>query len=1155
MKNNNQNIMEDQNVEFKPTTWSIKNKTSIYLATLFITILGISTYLSLPKENFPEVVIPQIFVATVYAGTAPTDMENVVTKILEKEIKSISGVKKVTSNSMQDFSTIIVEFNTGIKIDIAKQKVKDAVDKARTDLPTDLTAEPEVIDINLSDLPIMNINLSGDLDLLQLKEYAEDVKDRLESIREINRIEIVGALEREIQVDVDIFKMAAAGASFMDVENAIKYENMTISGGELNLDGTKWAVSVKGEYRNPLLMNDLIIRTSNGGTIYLRDIATIEDTTKEQESYARLDGKNVITLNVVKRSGENLISAAESIKHELEDMEGKVLPKNIKVTITQDQSIQTEITLDDLINTIILGFLFVTFVLMFFMGTSNALFVGLSVPISAFLTFLVLQAFGYSMNMIVLFSFLLGLGIVVDDAVVVIENTHRIYANGRVNIFKAAKMAAGEVFMPVLTGTIVTLTPFIPLLFWPGIMGDFMYYLPFTLIIMLLASLLVAYLINPVFAVDFMKPHESIKKTREINRGFLITCAGFLAAIIFSYIANRTFGNLMVTVFVFYLLNKFVFSWMIEKFQTVAWPALQNHYHRTVTAAIKGWRPLFVFLGGIVLLIISVIFTAIRSPKVEFFPSSDPNYVITYLRMPIGTHQEVTDSITKELEKRINKVIGPNNPMVKSIVANVAIGAGTQEDSQTQAMPHLGKVTVSFVEYAHRNGESTVEYMEKIREAVKGIPGAEIVVDQEESGPSTGKPVNIEVAGDNFDELIATAGQLKAYLQEKQVPGVEELRSDFQSNKPEIVVNIDRRRANQEGISTAQIGSELRTSIFGKEISKYRDDKDEYKVQLRVREDQRSNINNLLNTPLTYRDMNMGGQIRQVPLSSVATVEYSNTYAGIKRINKKRVITLSSNVLSQYNANEVVAKIQSHIKKFDHPESITIKMTGEQEDQAETMGFLSTAFLIAFGMMFLVLVMQFNSTSKPLIILIEIIFSITGVLLGFSLFNMNIVIVMTGVGLFALAGIIVRNGILLVEFTELLLSQGMELRAAAAEAAKTRMTPVILTAVAAILGLIPLAVGLNINFVSLFSTGDPKIFIGGDNVAFWGPLSWTMIFGLIFGTFLTLIMVPSMLVLVEKFKTRLYRRMGREYSAEKAAHERKYHDSLIEMENENAPKH
>lgn len=1145
--------MQDYNVEFKPTTWAIRNKTSIYLTALFLSILGIFTYQSLPKENFPEVVIPQIFVATVYAGTSPADMENVVTKILEKEIKSISGVKKITSNSMQDFSTIIVEFNTGVAIDVAKQKVKDAVDKARIDLPTDLTSEPDVIDINLSDLPIMNVNLSGDLDLMKLKEYADDIKDRFESIKEVNRVDIVGALEREVQVNVDMYKMAAAGATFMDIENAIRFENMTISGGELNLDGTKWAVSVKGEYRDPVLMNDLIIRSSMGGTIYLRDVAEVKDTTKTQESYARLNGKNVITLNVIKRAGENLISAADNIKNEIEYIENNLLPKNAQITITQDQSVQTRTTLHDLINTIILGFIFVTTILMFFMGASNALFVALSVPISAFITFLVLQAFGYSMNMIVLFSFLLGLGIVVDDAVVVIENTHRIFANGKMSIFKAAKIAAGEVFLPVLTGTIVTLMPFIPLLFWPGIMGDFMYYLPFTLIVMLLASLFVAYIINPVFAVDFMKPHKTIRETRRISRPFLVMCMVFIVVIILGYVTSFGMGNLLLTLFVLVLMNKFVFSWAIEKFQSKTWPAIQNFYFNIITTVLKGKRPIWVLFSGIFLLLGSIVFTIIRQPKVDFFPKGDPNYVITYLRMPIGTHQAVTDSITHILENRIYDVLGENNPMVQSVISNVAIGAGTQEDMGTQAMPHLGKVTVAFVEFAYRDGQSTVEYLDRIREVTKGIPGTEITVDQEESGPPTGKPINIEVSGDNFDELIDNAEKLKNYIEERQIAGIEELRSDFQSNKPEIVISIDRRRANQEGISTAQIGSELRTSIYGKEISKFRDDKDEFEVNLRVREDQRNNISNILNIPLTYRDMNMGGLIRQVPLSSVASVEYSNTFAGIKRINKKRVITLSSNVLTGHNSNEVVANIQQVINKYDHPETIAIKMTGEQEDQAETSGFLGYAFMIAFGMIFLLLVMQFNSISKPLIILSEIIFSLTGVLLGFSLFNMNISVVMTGVGVFALAGIIVRNGILLVEFTDLLLSQGMELRAAAAEAAKTRMTPVILTAVAAILGLIPLAVGLNMDFVSLFSDLDPKIYLGGDNVAFWGPLSWTMIFGLIFGTFLTLIMVPSLLVLVEKFKTRVFKLMGKEYSAELAAKKRASPDP--DFISETAPPH
>lgn len=1122
--------MIDFNKEFKPTTWVINNKTSIYLATFFIVILGLITYGKIPKERFPEIVIPKIFVATVYPGTSPADMENVITKVLEKELKGISGVKKITSNSMQDFSTIIVEFNTGIDISDAKQKVKDAVDKAKTDLPTDESLQdPNIIEVNISDMPIMNINISGDYDLLQLKDYAEDIQDKLESIKEINKVDIIGALEREVAVNIDMYKMAAAGLSFTDIENAIKYENMTISGGQLNVDGTNWAVSIKGEYKNPALMNNLLLKSGMGGTIYLRDIATVVDTTKEQESYARLDHKNVITLNVVKRSGENLVSAADKIKAELATMQQSSLPKNLNINITQDQSIQTEVSLHDLINTIIIGFLLVTLILMFFMGTTNALFVGMSVPISAFITFLVIQMYGYSMNMMVLFSFLLALGIVVDDAVVVIENTHRIFNNGKTPIKKAAKIAAGEVFVPVLTGTIVTLLPFIPLLFWPGIIGDFMYYLPFTLIVMLTASLVVAYLVNPVFAVDFMKPHRSIAEARKVDKRFIVMSITFLVLILLSYTVNFGLGNFMLTLYILICLNKFVFIWMIEKFQIKVWPKLQSAYHKAVTAAVRGKNPIWVIFGGILLLILSIVFTAVRQPKVEFFPKSDPNYIITYIRMPIGTHQTVTDSITQVMEHRIYGVIGQDNPIVESVIANVAIGAGTQEDIQTQAMPNLGKVTVAFVEYGKRNGVSTVQYLDKIRNVVKGIPGAEITVDQEEMGPPTGKPINIEVSGDNFDELISTSQKLKDYLDNQKISGVEELRSDFFTNKPEILIKLDRNRANAEGISTAQIGSAIRTSIFGKEISKFRDDKDEYEINMRLREDQRQNIANILNLPLTYRDMSMGGIVRQVPLSAVAHVEYSNTFAGIKRINKKRVITLSSNVLSGYTGNEVVKKIETSIKSFNHPESISIKMTGEQEDQAETSSFLSVAFLIAFGMIFLVLVLQFNSISKPLIILSEIVFSLTGVLLGFSLFNMNISIVMTGVGIFALSGVIVRNGILLVEFSEFLMQQGYGIREAAAEAARTRMTPVLLTAIAAILGLIPLAVGLNIDFVKLFTEFDPHIYFGGDNVAFWGPLSWTMIFGLIFGTFLTLIMVPSMLVFVERSKARVYKWFGKTY--------------------------
>jgi len=1120
--------MKDLEKEFKPTTWSINNKTSIFVMTIIITLAGIMSYNSLPKEKFPDIVIPTIYVSTVNFGTSPKDMENLITKPLEKQIKAISGVKKLTSNSIQDFSNVIVEFNTDVSVPLAKQKVKDAVDKARTDLPQALTREPNVIEVDFSEMPIMYVNISGDFDLNKLKNFADDAKDKIEGMREITRVDIVGALDREIQINVDKFKMEAADVTMRDIEMAVKYENMTMSAGLVKMDAMKRSISILGEFKDPRLLNDIIIRSSSGATVYLKDIAEIKDGFKEKESYARLAHKNVITLNVIKRSGENLIEASDKVREIIADLQKEKFPKDLKVTITGDQSTSTRVTLHDLINTIIIGFILVTLILMFFMGATNALFVAMSVPLSCFLAFLVFPSIGFNLNMIVLFAFLLALGIVVDDAIVVIENTHRIFDNGKVPIKQAAKIAAGEIFLPVLSGTLTTLAPFIPLAFWKGIIGKFMFFLPVTLIVTLLASLVVAYLINPVFAVQFMKPHQDdndpLVKAKK-NKGLKITGVVFAAVALLFYISgNFGMGNFILFLYGLILLNRFVFTKVILNFQTKVWPAVQDRYARLLNRALQGRRPIWLLVGTVGLLIFSFVLTGIVKPKVVLFPNSDPNFVYTYINLPVGTNAEYTDSITRIVEDRVYKVMEPDgkpNPIVESIISNVAVGATDPNDGDRSTAPNKGKVSVAFVEFAHRNGASTSVYLDKIREAVKGIPGAEITVDKEAAGPPVGKPVSIEITGDDLTDLIQVSKRLKLYLDSLQIPGVEELKSDIQNNKPEIVVDIDRERANREGISTAQIGGEIRNAVFGAEVSKFRDANDEYPIQLRYKEDQRNNIDVLMNLKITYRDMNMGGMIRQVPLASVAKIHYDNTFGGIKRKNQKRIVTLSSNVLSSANPNEVVGKVQDAVARFSIPSGISIDMTGEQQEQKETGAFLGAALMTSLGLIFLILVMQFNSISRPLIILSEILFSVIGVLLGMSIFNMQISIIMTGIGIVALAGIVVRNGILLVEFTDLLMEQGMELKAAIIEAGRTRMTPVILTASATILGLIPLAVGLNIDFVTLFTEFNPHIFFGGDSVAFWGPLSWTMIFGLSFATFLTLILVPAMYLLAMRLKQKL----------------------------------
>ena len=1127
--------MKDIENEFKPSSWAIDNRTAIYVITVIITVLGLVVYSFLPKENFPEVQIPKIFIQTIYPGTSPENMEKLVTKQIEKQLKSTEGLKTLTSNSYQDYSFITAEFDINVDITVAKQRVQDAVDKAATDLPQNDVRfnEPQVIDINLSDLPIMYINLSGDIELKKIKEYADDIQDEIESFPEISKVDIVGALDREIQVNVDLNKMAAAQLGFQDIIMAVGNENITSSGGTVPINGIRRTVNVKMDFESAEQIADLVIVNPQGQAIDLHDIAEVKDSFKTQESYARLYGKNVITLNVVKRSGQNLIAASDKIRALLSDMQQSKLPKGLIITITGDQSDQTRITLHDLINTIIIGFILVSVVLMFFMGATNAVFVALSVPLSCFLAFIFMPllggvfGFNFSMNMIVLFSFLLALGIVVDDAIVVIENTHRIFNNGQVPIVKAAKMATAEVFMPVLSGTLTTLAPFIPLLFWDSIIGEFMFFLPATLIVTLIASLIIAYTINPVFAVSFMKAHSELEGGKpSFDRNVKRTLLVFAVVAFISYLIDFGTGNLIVLLALLYLIHHFFLSGTIKHFQKQTWPSFQNWYTRRLTWFLH--RPWTTLGGTFLLLIIAIVFTVIRQPKVEFFPTADPNFIYVYIALPVGTDQAYTNEITREVEDRVTKSLeqnGKENPTVTSIISNVTIGVTDPQDEDQGNYPNKGKVTVAFAEYGKREGDDTKKYLSVIRDAVQGIPGAQISVSQEQGGPPTSKPISIEITADNLDTLVKTSERLRTYLVKKNISGVEELKSDFQNNKPEIIFDIDREQANRQGISTSVIAQNLGAAIYGAEASKFHDEKEDYEINVRAREDQRNNIDVLRNMKITYRDMGMNGIIRQVPIASLADIKFVNTYGGIKRKQQKRIIILSSNVLIGYNANDVVAEIQNAINEFNTPDGISVKMAGEQEEQQEAANFLGAALLAAIGIMMIILILLFNSVGKTLIILSLIIFSIIGVLLGLSIFNMSFVIVMTMLGIVALAGIVVRNGILLVEFSDLMMEQGMTPFDATLEAGRIRMTPVILTAIAAILGLVPLAVGFNINFTTLFTEFNPQIYFGGDNVAFWGPLSWTMIFGLAFGTFLTLILVPCMYLIRVNMKDWISRKM------------------------------
>jgi len=1117
---------ENKFKEFFATSWAIDNRTSVYVLAILISLLGMMNYYFIPKEQFPQVLIPYIIVSTPYPGTSPEDIENLVTRPIEKQLKSISDVKKMTSSSVPDFSSIIVEFDPSLSIETAKQRVRDAVDKSKSDLPTDLPSEPSIMDVDISAMPVMYLNISGNYDLDKLKHYAEIAQDKIESLKEITRVDIVGALDREIQINADIFKMQAAKVTFSNIEQAVSMENMTISGGTLVNNGVRNSIRIKGQFADVQTLKDIVVHSSSGAFVKLSDIADVEDSFKEQESFARLDGKNVITLNVIKKNGANLLDASDQIVDIVADLKAHEFPKGMEVTVTGDQSRQTRNTLEELNNTIIIGFILVTIVLMFFMGFTNAFFVGLSVPLSIFVAYLIIPGLGYTMNMIVMFAFIFALGIVVDDAIVVIENTHRLHKfNPDINV--AAKKAAGEVFLPILSGTLTTLAPFFPLAFWPGIVGQFMHYLPVTLIITLFASLFVAYVFNPVFAVSFMK-HEYDQKFQEGSgwrkiRTIMIVMLAFAGV----FYATKVYGlaNFLVFGVLMILFFHFILKKMITGFQEKTWPWIMNVYEGQLRMILKGGRPVLILVGMIGLFILTIFITAAVKPTVLFFPDGDPTNIYVYIKMPGGTDQRVTDSITSIAEQRVYKAIGRNNPDVESIISNVTIGAEEEGIVSGTGNPYnKGKVSINFIETKLRTtGVSTTKYLEILRKEVRDIPGAEISVDKNSMGPPTGKPINIEVTSENLEDLIADANAFSDHIKSLNIPGVEELKSDFEMNSPEIIVQIDRDRAQRLGISTGQIGLEIRTALYGKEISKFKQDEDEYPIMLRYEKATRDNINALVNLEITYRDMN-SGMLRSVPLSTVAKIDYTSSYAGIKRLDQKRVITVYSNVLSGYSANDIVPIIKNEAKKFQLHEGTNIKLTGEQDDQAETITFLMKAMIIAIGAIFFILITQFGSVSKSLIILSEVIFSIIGVLLGVMIFHMDLVIMMTGLGVVALGGIVVRNGILIVEFIDARKAEGVPTRRAIIEGGKTRMTPVILTATATMLGLVPLAVGMNIDFATMFTELNPHIYFGGDNVAFWGPLAWSIIFGLSFATFLTLMFVPALYELDYTIKLKMKKR-------------------------------
>ena len=1151
--------------EFKLSSWAINNKSTIYVIMILILFLGVGAYFAMPRESFPEIRETKIYISSIYPGNTAEDIEKLITDPLEDKLKTVTNVVEITSTSQEDYSMIIVEFDEAIDVDLAKQKVKDEVDSETSgeDWPTfnGAKVEPNIFELNLSEeMPILNINISGDYPVAQLKEFGEYLQDEIENLPEVKKVDIRGAQDKEVEVAVDIYKMMASSVSFQDIANAINNGNMTMSAGNFIASGQRRSIRILGEIDNPKDLENFVVKSEDGDIVYLKDIGEVSFKEKERTTYARESGNSVVMLDVKKRAGKNMVEAVDKLKVIVAEAQKNEFPSNLEITITNDQSTKTIGQVDDLVNNIIFGIILVVTVLMFFLGFKNALFVGFAIPMSMFMSLMILNEMGYTLNTMILFGLIMGLGMLVDNGIVVVENVYRLMEDEGMSRVEAAKKGIGEIAVPIIISTATTVAAFIPLGLWPGLFGQFMIYFPITLSVVLGSSLIVAIFFNSVLVSQFMTTEDKDMPIKQIIKVSGIIAGIGLLIFIFGG-AYSALGSVMIVTAILLWAYRLFIRKAANNFQNKTLVKLENWYENRLTGSFKSKRPYWIvgLTFGLLVLAFMAFGASLGSQrtKVEFFPDNKPNQIIVYIEYPQGTDIEKTNAITKEIENKVYAVLNSDvymdeghNFLVESAVSQVGEGAGNpQTDGGSAAeMPHKAKITASMREYKFRRGEDSEELRQKVQQALVGIyPGVLISVEKDQNGPPTGAPVNIELEGDDYNELIATAERMRNFINSRNIAAIDELKIDVNKDKPAMQVTVDRKKAGELGVSAGQVGQQLRNSIFGTKAGVYKEDGDDFDIYIRFNEDSRYNTSALFNQTMTFRTNT--GQLREVPVSAVASMENSSSFSAIKHRDTRRVVTVYSSLSPGFtDAGAVVNQVRNEMRSFeDLPSNIKIDYTGQIEEQNKQQAFLMGAFFSGLGLIFLILIFQFNSISKPLIIMISIFLSLIGVFGGIVISGAPFVIMMTMMGIIALAGIVVNNGVVLLDYAQLVIDRRKneldldedeylekdELLKSIITAGKARLRPVLLTAITTVLGLIPLAIGLNIDFFGLFQNFNPNIYMGGDNVVFWGPLAWTVIYGLLVATFLTLIIVPILFYIAMRLKMWAASKRNSEVSSQK----------------------
>jgi multidrug efflux pump len=1075
---------------------AVRQRVSVLVLALIILIFGTYCYKMLPRESEPDITIPNVFVSTSYKGVASKDIETSITIEIEKKLKGLEGVKKIHSVSSEGLSSINIEFVTGTDIDDALQKVRDRVDEAKKELPSDLEEDPSVFEVNFSELPIVVFSLSGTCGISCLKEIADDLKDDFEAIPGVLEAEVTGGIEREIRVEAFPEKLAYYNIPIFVLQEAVTKENRNTSGGVIRLGDGRFQLRVPGEFARPDEIYHLVVGTHQGQPIYLKDVARVVDGYKDETSRSRLNGREAVNIMVKKRAGENIIGITDAIDEMLARAE-LTWPRGTEITKLMDKAKDIHHMVADLENNILSGLVLVVFVILFAMGIRNAIIVSLAIPFSMLLSFMVLYALGISLNMVVLFSLTLALGMLVDNAIVIVENIYRYLEQG-VPRLEAAKRATSEVAYPVIGSTLTTLAAFFPMLFWPGIMGEFMSYLPLTLIVTLSSSLFVAMVINPALASIFMKVKPGSGKNIRAKSAEEIAQAG-------------------------------------ESPVEIKGPVL-NFYTKSLEQALH--HKIGVVLISVCILVLLVQIWLLRvglEKPVEFFPNIEPKAMYVNLDTPEGADLDYVDHVVRQVEMRVNgydnlpdeippverylssyqpkehekkdgdRFFGPSDiANIEYIYAKSVVTPGPGMMFDPNAPNHVG---IQFIDLEERISPSS-ESMEIIRERVKNIPGAKITVAEQEEGPPTGAPINIEIAGDDFEVLGRIAKSIREMI--ANIPFVVDIRDDYVEGTPTVRIKLDRQKTALFGLNTDNIGSALKTAYNGLEVSTYREGDEDYDITVQL-SDAKRRVTDVLRELMLPTP---SGKI--VPLTTLARIEFTGGLGDIIRINHERVVTVKANVDENKIPGPVArAQAEELLQNLHLPPGYRVTFTGEFEFQQESEDFLSRAFAIALFLIFLVLVTQFNSVAQPFIIMSAVILSLGGAFLGLTVINSPFGIIMTGVGVISLAGVVVNNGIVLIDYINKLRQRGLELRQAVVAAGATRLRPVMLTAVTTILGLLPMVTGVSYDFHNL------AISWVSESSQWWRSMAIVVIFGLLVATFLTLVVVPVLYVFIEESKVAL----------------------------------